>query len=216
MVLMTFASLPIVSPLKVTPSRLAPEQQTQIIRAGVGLGEISDRALLHLRGNGIETALETGEMPIGTVRTIDDGLLIRLRRDEFVLFTAVGESVFSDLNQKLGEQTITVTDITHGRCGMLLVGARAVDVLPKVCGLDFADRQFPNWRAAQTSLAKVRTLIVRVDVGNTPAYGLFVDRSLAAYVWGVVVDAAQEFDAIVCSKEGFDFLRKASVSTTPA
>ena len=44
---------------------------------------------------------------------------------------------------------------------------------------------------AQNSLAKVRTLIIRADVDETPAYGLFVDRSLAQYVWGVVYDAGR-------------------------
>lgn len=209
MVLTTFADLPIASPLTAEPSNLPPEQQAHAARAGGGLGEIGDRALLHLRGSGIEEALGLGEMKIGAVRAVDDGLLIRLRRDEFVLLTGAGEAALAHLTQMIDAQPITLTDITYGRCGILLVGARAADVLPKVCGLDF--RQFPDRYAAQTSLAKVRTLIVRADIDGVPAYGLFVDRSLAAYVWEIVADAAQEFGAIVCSKQGIDFLRKASV-----
>ena len=36
-------------------------------------------------------------------------------------------------------QHITVTDITHGRCMLLLIGQDAPNVLRKVCGLDFGD-----------------------------------------------------------------------------
>jgi heterotetrameric sarcosine oxidase gamma subunit len=82
-------------------------------------------------------------------------------------------------------------DLTHGRGHMLLYGAHAADVLAKVCGLDFDN--FPNNTCAQTSLAKVKTLIVRLDEGQTQAYHLIVDRSLAAYVWDVVFDAIQEY-----------------------
>jgi heterotetrameric sarcosine oxidase gamma subunit len=167
--------------------------------------------VLHLRGDDVERPLQAGEMRIGAVRTTEDGLLVRLRRDEFVLLTNEGEAVLNRFTALIAGQPITLTDITHGRCGMLLVGAHAADVLPKVCGLNFSERQFSNWHAAQTSLAKVRTLIVRVDLDGTPAYGLFVDRSLGAYVWEIVSDAAQEFGGVVCNKEGFDFLRKASV-----
>jgi heterotetrameric sarcosine oxidase gamma subunit len=208
MMLPTLSDLPIASPLPATSGSLSPDEQAQAARTTVGLGEISGRTLLHLRGNDAESVLQAEHMNIGDV--IDQsGLLARLRRDEFVLLARDRLTASEQIVAKIGERRVTLTDITHGRCGLLLIGARAPDVLPKVCALDFD--LFLNLHAAQTSLAKVRTLIVRADVDSVPAYGLFVDRSLAAYVWGVVYDAAQEFEGVALSNDGFESLRMGSL-----
>ena len=93
----------------------------------------------------------------------------------------------------IGDRRVTVTSITHGRCGMLLVGSDAARVLRKVCGLDFSDKQFSDLHAAQTSLAKVRTLIIRADIRDDS--GLWAVRgSVAGAVRvGRGYDAGQEF-----------------------
>jgi heterotetrameric sarcosine oxidase gamma subunit len=138
--------------------------------------------LLHIRGR-LPSPIES--MAIGQVMHGSDGLRARLRRDEFIVLTT---------NTDAAEKTyakdahITLTNITHGRCVMRLAGARVNEVLAKVCALDFS--KFAPLSAAQTSLAKVRALIVRDDSG---AYHISVDRSLGAYVWDVLADAAREF-----------------------
>ena len=183
-VLETLSSLPIASALKA------------VTGAGDGaltLGEITGRTLLHIRGGESETDARQSAQKIGDVMALADGLLARLRHDEFVLFAYDGRASLMRLEMMSASRHVTVTDITHGRCGLLLAGEGAAEVLRKVCGLDFGDKAFPNFYAAQTSLAKVRTLIIRADINDTPAYGLFVDRSLARYVWDVVYDAGQEF-----------------------
>ncbi len=189
-VLETYSDLPIESPL-VGVSEFNDASE------GVGLGEITGRTLLHLRGSGAETALRAGVLKIGDAAAVEseEGLLARLRRDEFVLLVRDGQATSGRLTGLIGDERVTLTDITHGRCGLLLVGVGtlAADILRKVCGLDFGESAFPNLHAAQTSLAKVRTLIIRADIDTTPAYGLFVDRSLAQYVWDVVYDAGLEF-----------------------
>ncbi|MEO8394638.1 MAG: sarcosine oxidase subunit gamma family protein [Chloroflexota bacterium] len=189
-VLETFSELPIVSPLA-----SIPDEDTLGVTISVGLSEITNRGLLHIRGNEAEAALRASAMKIGDVLPAEseEGLLARTRRDEFVLLTRDVYVAMERLATLIGDKRVTLTEITHGRCGILLVGSDAARVLPKVCGLDFSDKQFPNLHAAQTSLAKVRTLIIRADIDTTPAYGLIVDRSLAQYVWGVVYDAGQEF-----------------------
>ncbi|MFN8455611.1 MAG: sarcosine oxidase subunit gamma family protein [Anaerolineae bacterium] len=85
------------------------------------------------------------------------------------------------------------TDLTHGKAVLKLVGAASRDVLSKICGLDFDERKFPNLHAAQTSAAKIKTLIVRADQAGLLTYFLQVERSLGQYFWEVVWDAGQEF-----------------------
>ena len=200
MTLPTISKLPIASPLANTlPHYKDMQEQPQT----VGMAEITNWQHLHIRGMGAEAVLSDtyslSQMTIGAVTSVSDGILIRLRRDEFVLLASDLNSAMKRLESKAGEELFTLTDITHGRAVICLGGARAPDVLPKVCGLNFTDGQFPNSYAAQTSLAKVRALIVRLDNAQALAYYLIVDRSLAAYVWEVVHDATREFGSVVLS-----------------
>src|SRR5688572_22098023 len=206
-VLSTFSDLPIASPL----TGILPDQSADFTDSTLGLTEISERALLHIRGDNAAAVLQVADMKLGDVAEWQDGMIARLRRDEFILLTRTPRESFARIENMLGEQRVTLTDITHGRCGLLLVGNHATNVLPKVCGLDFADDQFPNLHAASTSLAKVRTLIIRADIEHTPAYGLTVDRSLARYVWSVVFDAAREFGVIALSQNSLNKLREDSL-----
>jgi heterotetrameric sarcosine oxidase gamma subunit len=206
-VLPTFSELPMVSPLA------GIERTADTLTTGVGLGEITGRTLLHILG------ADGSSMKIGDVSVIPNGLVMKLRQYEFVRLTQDGQQALKQWNENIAESQrrigaenvghTTITDITHGRCVLLLVGDKAARVLPKVCGLDFRDKQFPNMHAAQTSLAKVRTLIIRADIDDeTPTYALIVDRSLAAYVWDVVFDAAREFDGIALNSEAVKEVRK--------
>jgi sarcosine oxidase gamma subunit len=70
-------------------------------------------------------------------------------------------------------------------------------VLPKLCGLDFSGSGFPDLHVAQTGLAKVHTLIVRRDHLGRQAYLIIVGRSVTEYVWGQLLDAAEEFEPVV-------------------
>ena len=63
----------------------------------------------------------------------------------------------------------------------------------KLCALSLDEKDFPNLRIAQTSFAKVRTTILRRDMGNVPRYELFADRSYAEYLWDSVMDAGMQF-----------------------
>lgn len=153
----------------------------------IGLADLSGRPLLLVRGEDrMRDMLGVVPQNIGEVvgTPSPSAQIARLTTDQFLIGFAAptGEPIPPGAE-----------DLTHGRGHMLLFGPRASDALAKVCGLDFSDKAFPNRTCAQTSLAKVKTLIVRLDEGETPAYHLIIDRSLAAYVWDVVFDAIQEY-----------------------
>lgn len=176
-------TLPYRSPIAAPPVR----------SANITLTDLSGQGLIDIRGRdpgGIFQSIRIGE-----VKQVENGILIRLTPEQFMLLVdGKTDSAVARLKTESGEGArVTITDMTHGYGQMRLSGEYAQDVLPKICGLDFADAEFPNQHAAQSSLAKVRTLIVRLDEGNLPAYRLVVGSSLAAYVWDVVTDAMQEF-----------------------
>jgi sarcosine oxidase subunit gamma len=153
----------------------------------LGLQDLSEHPMFLVRdADQLREAFGTIPQKIGEVvgTPSPSAQIARLTNDQFLV----------GLTPPTGEPMLPqAEDLTHGRGHMLLFGMRAADALAKLCGLDFD--AFPNNTCAQTSLAKVKTLIVRLDEGGAPAYHLIVDRSLAAYVWDVVFDAIQEYSS---------------------
>jgi heterotetrameric sarcosine oxidase gamma subunit len=133
----------------------------------------------------------------GDLVEVDGGLLARLTPTEFYLFglspsAELPTASALDDSFAQAQRFAHATDYTHGRAVMCLTGAAAWQVLSKICGLDFHDTVFPNMRAAQTSAAKIKALIVRRDEGNTPTYFLHINRPFGQYFWEVIWDAGQE------------------------
>jgi len=153
--------------------------------------------LIHIQGEGaldlLAQASGDGPHKPGDVFANSSGLFVALRPDVGVVLAspAAAEALSSRLSMTAGERLIIV-DMTHGFGLLALAGPSAASVLSRLCGLNFNARAFPNWHAAQTSLAKVRALIVRADTGGVCRYLLAVDRSHAVYVWETLVDAVQE------------------------
>ncbi len=190
----------------------AGAEQSRAAREKVGMALIAPWSLLHVQGSGAEAiwadSFSAGSIAIGSVLESSGNILLRLRRDEFLLLIPDLQGARERYVSKPAETLVTWADITHGRGVICLCGPHARDVLPKICGLDFSNVQFPDCHAAQTSLAKVRALIVRIDAGQLPMYYMIVDRSLVDYVWEVVYSAAQEWEVVVLSQDSLDQLRK--------
>ncbi len=133
------------------------------------LADQSGTRLRHMRGYLPAAA-------VGSVTEQDGALVARVRPD---LAIVIGGE------QQVDGEGLTVSDVTHGHGHMVLTAQNAQAVLSKICGLNFSDHAFPTMHAAYSSVAKVRTLIVRTD----DAYHLLVGASYAAYLWDVVADA---------------------------
>lgn len=123
-------------------------------------------------------------------------LVCRLRRDLFFISTASAD--FSVAQKLLNHQEhrnddqITVTDVTHGRSELRLVGPESPNLMAKVCGLNFDLQCFVAGDARQTSVAKTKQLVIRQDVGAIPAFSLIGGRSLGAYLWDILMQAGAD------------------------
>jgi sarcosine oxidase subunit gamma len=134
----------------------------------------------------------------GDVVDLGQGLLACLRPQEFYLFGKTVEAVLptaAELARHFAEsgQHLHATDYTHGQAMIYLAGPAAPQLLSKICGLDFRERAFPNRQVKQTSVAKIKALIIRDDEGDIPAYFLHVTRPMGQYFWETLWDAGQEF-----------------------
>ena len=169
-------------------------------REGVALGDETPRAKLLVQGEEAAAAVaaatglaapRTGEVSGGRVTAC--GL-----RPDLLLVAAgpgEGEGILKALEDTAAEAPglVTVTDVTHGRFEYRIVGPEAPRLLSKVCGLDFDDSVFPDRRARETSVARVRALVVRADAGERPAFRVLGGRAPGAYVWDILMEAGAEF-----------------------
>jgi heterotetrameric sarcosine oxidase gamma subunit len=90
-------------------------------------------------------------------------------------------------------ELVSVFDATHGRALMRVTGARAADLLAKVCGVDFSEEVTPDGAAFRSSVAKLVADVVRDDRGGTRSYLLHCERSSGQYLFDALIDAGDEF-----------------------
>ncbi len=74
-----------------------------------------------------------------------------------------------------------------------VTGEKSPAMFAKICAVDLRPAHFAVGRIAQTSLAKMSGIIIRADLGRTPAYYVLADSASAEYLWGCLMDAMEEF-----------------------
>ena len=109
---------------------------------------------------------------------------------------AVAEAV-EGLEELGAPDFVSCLDWTHGRALFRITGRAAPRMLEKVCSLDWSDPMTPDGAVASASVAKVTCDIARNDVGGTPSYLVFCDRSLGQYLFDALIDAGDEFGLVV-------------------
>ena len=177
-----------------------PEAEISAARKKIVLADGTPNGKLLLEGDRAESvvieAFNVGSLEINEG---GDGIY-RLRYDLFYISTPPGREVNTQkkltTTLKASEQFGTVTDITHGRVEIRVIGPDSQELLSKVCGLDFHPSVFPNETAKQSSLAKTTQLIIRRDIGELPAFSIIGAQSLGVYVWDTMMEAGREFGVV--------------------
>ncbi len=121
---------------------------------------------------------------------------------EWLLLAPPGASatVAGHVKEVQDEGLISVFDATHGLALMRITGARAADLLAKVCGVDLSEEVTPDGAAFRSSVAKLVTEVVRDDQGGERSYLLHCERSSGQCLFDALIDAGDEFGIEV---EGF-------------
>lgn len=122
---------------------------------------------------------------------------IWLGPDEWLIVAAEEklESLTRGLMHELSGQSLALTDVSEARAVIGLQGPAAREVLSQGMALDLHPRAFGPGQAAQTLLARVPVILhQRTD---EPRYDLYVQRSLAEYLWHWLEDAARAYGVAV-------------------
>ena len=160
----------------------------------------------------LSTTFDLRVIPINAGIVVSGVGVYRLRNDLFFVSTVPGEE--ESIQRRLEATAlqsgdfVTITDITHGRSELRIVGPKSRQLLSKVCGLDFRPSQFPDQTAKQSSVAKTAQLIIRRDIGTVPAFAMIGARSFGEYLWDTLRDAGREFDLTPIGRNALHTLRE--------
>lgn len=195
------------------------EEEVTVARQSVALADASASGKVVVEGQPAEAVLQAAwaipSLAIGQGVIVDSKHVFRLRDDQFFIHLEPGTEgaaakSLTGAVEKSGE-LVTVTDITHGRADLLLVGPRSTQLLSRLCSLDFHPDHFPDLTAKQSSAAKTRQLILRrdikpLDAPPIPAYSLIGARSLAVYLWATILEAGRDLDIAPIGQAALDKL----------
>ena len=177
-----------------------PEDEITAARERIALADETPNGKLLLEGAEAESVLmDTLDLDSLKINEGREGIY-RLRSDLFFISTPPGKEV--NIQKKLtassteSDQFVTITDVTHGRAEIRVIGSASQELLSKVCGLDFHPSAFPNETAKQSSLAKTTQLIIRCDIGELSAFSIIGAQSLGPYVWDTLMEAGREFGVV--------------------
>lgn len=82
----------------------------------------------------------------------------------------------------------------HSHCWLNVSGPATTEFFAKICAIDLRPAKFADLTIAQTSVARLNTILVRADVSGAAAYHLLADSASAIYFADCLVDAAREFN----------------------
>jgi heterotetrameric sarcosine oxidase gamma subunit len=159
------------------------------------------KVLVRASANG-EVARTLG-VPFGRAARDEHGtLVVGSGPGEWLLLAPPGANaaVAGRVEEVQDDELVSVFDATHGRALMRITGARAADLLAKVCGVDLSEETTPDGAAFRSSVAKLVTDVVRDDRGGERSYLLHCERSSGQYLFDALIDAGDEFGIEV---EGF-------------
>ncbi|MEZ5844100.1 MAG: sarcosine oxidase subunit gamma family protein [Hyphomicrobiaceae bacterium] len=117
---------------------------------------------------------------------------LRLGPDEWLVLAPDGdaEPLAASLTAALSGRPHAIVDVSHRFASLEIAGTAAEDIVSAGCPLDLDARAFPTGTATRSLLGKAEIVLARTD--DRPGFRLEVARSLAAYVWDFLAEAARD------------------------
>ena len=82
----------------------------------------------------------------------------------------------------------------HSHAWLQLAGEPRAEVMAKLCGVDLSEAAFPLGSVAQTQAARVSVIVAaHQNHDGQSVFSMFVDQSLARYLWEAIEDAMGEW-----------------------
>lgn len=121
-----------------------------------------------------------------------DRAALWLGPDEWLLLAAEADAdaIASQLSAALAGTHHALVDVSHRSAGILLKGPQAAAVINHGCPLDLSHASFPVGMCTRTLFEKAEIILWRTEEHT---YHVEIERSFAAYVWTMLIEARREF-----------------------
>ena len=134
------------------------------------------------------------DAPNQIIASGESGLVMSLSHREFWLLQPVGEASSDRPASDAVASGVWPLYCQHSHAWLQLAGEPRAQVMAKLCGVDLSEAAFPLGSVAQTQAARVSVIIAaHQNENNQPVFSIFVDQSLARYLWQAMEDAMGEW-----------------------
>lgn len=174
---------------------------TKTPSSSIDLADISVNARVGFRGKGVEAFLLSHNIPIPSKpnqaeMTTQGVCVLRLSNTEFWLVD--GNNSNQSMIQTLEFASDEVIDVyrlycQHSHGAFIISGQPLVDMFAKICAVDLNLSGFGDGCIAQTSVARVNAILVRVKNEQTDTFLMLSDIASMDYLWRALIDATLEF-----------------------
>ena len=158
-------------------------------------GNPNDKKFLSSANEVLNTILPT---KTNTYIKINSLKIIWLGPDEWLIIDEKEddkEDLFSKLENSIGSQNASVTDVSENRTVIRIMGTNIFILLAKFLTLNLDNSLNSNSSVAQTLFIKVPVLLMRHHKHNKePKIDIFTNRSHANYVYKILVDGTKNLD----------------------
>ncbi|MDA9625241.1 hypothetical protein N9S57_00545 [Luminiphilus sp.] len=165
---------------------------------GLALRDLSLQQRSGVRGAGASAYLVQQSYPLPNapnqlVPTDSGGWVMSLSHREFWLLQPDQEAIASAMQGEALAADVWPLYCQHGHAWLQLAGAPRAEVMATLCGVDVSQAAFPEGSVVQTQVARVTSIIAHHAEGQASVFSLFVDQSLAVYLWEALEDAITAF-----------------------
>ena len=121
-----------------------------------------------------------------------DRAALWLGPDEWLLLAAEADAdtIANQLLAALAGTHHALVDVSHRSVGILLKGPQAAALINHGCPLDLSHSSFPVGMCTRTLFEKAEIILWRTEEHT---YHVEIERSFAAYVWTMLIEARREF-----------------------
>ncbi len=199
------------------------------VRGGVGILDGSTLGKIDVQGPDAAEFLDMvytnmiSNLKVGSIRygvmcrtdgmVLDDGTVLRLGEDRFLVYTTTGGAAdvlawMEDWRQtEWPHLRVHVTSVTEQWATFPVVGPRSRDVVAAVTGLDTSKAAFPFMTWRDTRIADVRVRVARVSFSGELAFEVNVDGWHAPAVWERLMAAGERYGITPYGTETMHVLR---------